>query len=59
MKITIEQIMQAVEQDDNIGICQACGEETSGVEPDAEKYECEACGKNQVYGAEQLLIMYS
>jgi hypothetical protein len=58
MKISIEQVMAAVEQDDNIGICTACGEETSGVEPDAEHYECEACGKNEVFGAEQLLLMY-
>lgn len=58
MKITIEQIMQAVEADDNIGICTACGEETTGVEPDAEHYECEACHKHEVFGAEQLMLMY-
>jgi hypothetical protein len=27
------------------------------VEPDAERYHCEACGGMDVYGAEQLLIM--
>jgi predicted RNA-binding Zn-ribbon protein involved in translation (DUF1610 family) len=58
MKVSIEQIMVAVEQDDNIGICTACGEEATGVEPDAEHYECEGCGKNEVFGAEQLLLMY-
>jgi len=56
MKITIEQIMVAVEQDDNIGICTSCGEEAFGVEPDAENYECESCGKHEVFGAEQLLL---
>ena len=58
MKISIEQVMAAVEQDDNIGICTACGEEATGVEPDAEHYECEVCGKNEVFGAEQLMLMY-
>ncbi len=46
----------AVEDDDNTGICIACGAETYGVEPDAEKYKCEACDALAVFGAEQLLI---
>jgi len=58
MKISIEQIMAAVELDDNIGICTSCGEESDGVEPDAEHYECESCGKHEVFGAEQLMLMY-
>lgn len=56
MKISIEQIIEAVEADDNIGICTACGEEQFGVEPDARNYECESCGAMCVFGAEQLLI---
>ena len=58
MKVTIDQIIEAVEQDDNLGFCLACGEEAFGVEPDACKYECEICGQHKVYGAEELLIMY-
>jgi Zn finger protein HypA/HybF involved in hydrogenase expression len=39
------------------GFCIACGEPADGVEPDAHKYTCEACGKPRVYGAEQLVLM--
>ena len=42
---------------DNPGFCLACGEETEGVEPDARKYECESCGENWVYGADELMLM--
>lgn len=41
---------------DNEGFCLACGESQSGVEPDAQRYECESCGKNKVYGAEELIL---
>lgn len=43
--------------DEMIGLCRSCGEERECTEPDAEDYPCEACGKLDVYGAEQLLIM--
>jgi len=39
------------------GFCIACGHTQRGVEPDAERYTCEACDKNQVWGGEQLLTM--
>jgi hypothetical protein len=39
------------------GLCVACGEVACGVEPDAERYECESCGDPYVWGIEQLLIM--
>ena len=39
------------------GFCLACGEENSGVEPDARKYSCECCGAPKVYGAEELILM--
>lgn len=39
------------------GKCRACGEKCDGVEPDARKYKCEACGAREVYGMEELLIM--
>lgn len=40
------------------GVCKACGEWTcGGVEPDAERYECDACGESAVYGAEQAMLL--
>lgn len=56
-KVTIDQVMAAVEQDDCIGFCLECGAEASPVEPDARRYTCESCGKPRVYGAEELLLM--
>jgi predicted RNA-binding Zn-ribbon protein involved in translation (DUF1610 family) len=55
-KVSEEQILEAVEQDDNIGFCISCGMEHYSVEPDARGYECENCGKNKVFGAEELLL---
>jgi hypothetical protein len=58
--ISADAIMAACERSmfgtEDDGFCVACGEEATGVEPDAERYPCEACGKRAVYGAEQLLI---
>jgi len=34
-KLTIDQIMEAVESGDDMGFCIACGAEAYGVEPDA------------------------
>jgi Zn finger protein HypA/HybF involved in hydrogenase expression len=56
-KVTLNQIMAAIEADDCLGFCLACGEEAYNVEPDARRYTCESCGKAQVYGAKELLIM--
>jgi hypothetical protein len=55
--IDTDRILEAVQADDNLGFCLACGEEAYGVEPDARRYPCEACGAKQVYGAEELMIM--
>ena len=59
--VTIERVLEAVERShqllDNPGFCIQCGEDAEGVEPDARRYECEACGEPGVYGAEELLIM--
>ena len=58
IKVSIDQIIEAVESDENIGFCLACGAETcGGVEPDARKYPCESCGERKVYGAQELLLM--
>ena len=50
-----DEIISAIERDDNIGFCTACGEEAYGVEPDAREYVCEFCGVRAVFGAEELL----
>jgi hypothetical protein len=49
--------MQRVITDDNVGRCRACGAERGGVEPDARKYPCDECGKNEVYGLQELMLM--
>ena len=41
----------------NAGFCTACGEERDGCESDARNYPCDACGKNKVYGAPELILM--
>ena len=38
------------------GFCLACGREVYGVEPDARKYTCCACGAPKVYGLEEGLL---
>lgn len=55
-RITVDQILAAVEADQCIGFCVACGEEHFGVEPDARNYPCDACGMRKVFGAEDLLL---
>jgi len=39
------------------GYCLACGNSQGGVEPDAQKYQCETCKCFAVYGTEELLLM--
>jgi len=58
-KLTMDQILSARDADDSLGFCIECGAEANGVEPDARRYTCESCGKPNVYGAEELLIMFS
>ena len=55
--IPYDAVVAAIEEDDNIGFCLGCGEEAYGVEPDAEKDTCDNCGRPQVYGAEQIMLM--
>ena len=54
--ITEDRLLKMLGEDDMRGFCLACGEDADGVEPDAERYKCEACGAKTVYGAEQLLL---
>ena len=55
--ITFARVADMCERDEYEGICLACGEDAYGVEPDARKYECESCGKEKVYGCQELLMM--
>ena len=59
--VTLDRVTEAVERHhhslDNPGFCVHCGAEAEGVEPDARRYACEACGENGVYGADELLLM--
>ena len=48
---------RAIEGDESAGFCLACGDDCTGVEPDARKYKCEGCGAHKVYGAEELMLM--
>lgn len=57
VKISLELLEEAMEQDDNIGFCLWCGLEAWGVEPDARNYDCEECGESMVYGAEEIFLM--
>ena len=58
--ITDERLLQAIEHNtfglESIGFCKACGHDQGGCEPDARNYRCEACGKTEVFGAEELLF---
>jgi len=56
-KLDMDEVMSAVEEDNNTGFCLACGEQAYCVEPDAQRYECEACEERQVYGAAEILLM--
>ena len=58
--VTEARVVAAVERSmmdlDNPGFCVACGDEVDGVEPDARRYRCQACGQSAVFGAEELLM---
>jgi len=53
-KIKLEQYIQL--DDDMAGLCTSCGYVQEGCEPDAEKYRCEACGEDSVYGPHWYLM---
>jgi hypothetical protein len=54
--ITIDQIIAAIEDDDNLGFCVKCGATAYEVEPDTRGRRCETCNAHGVYGAEELLL---
>ena len=55
LRFQLEEIEYAMEN--CIGFCISCGEGQICYEPDARLYECEACKKLAVYGAQELIIM--
>lgn len=56
--VSLLTILDAAANDNGIGFCIECGEEGDGfIEPDAENYYCPECGQNEVFGAEQLILM--
>lgn len=58
--ITVGKLAAAIRRDDGTGYCNACGTKRKGfTEPDAKHYPCtrKSCGKHEVYGAEQLLLL--
>jgi len=57
-KSLLEKARWAMNIDPYTGFCLACGDQADGVDPDAEEEECDNCGKQKVYGAEQI-IAYS
>ncbi len=57
-KLTLDQVMDSIRDDAYEGFCLKCGEVKDGCEPDARGYLCDACGENQVYGAEEILLMF-
>jgi hypothetical protein len=54
-RFTLEEIEEASELMQ--GFCVACGAVRECCEPDARRYECEDCGKRDVYGADEILVM--
>jgi predicted RNA-binding Zn-ribbon protein involved in translation (DUF1610 family) len=57
VKITLDQITEAIESNEYVGFCLACGSMQDGIEPDARRYYCETCGERRVYGSEECLLM--
>lgn len=40
----------------NSGLCTQCGRFTEGVEPDARGYTCDICGRNAVFGLDEMMV---
>ena len=55
--ITMDRVMDSVQEGADEGFCLACGVTNYGIEPDADGLQCDACGELKVMGAEQCLIM--
>lgn len=57
--ISARRLTAAVQSGEYVGFCTACGASQDGVEPDANGYQCQACGQMAVCGAENLLAEQS
>jgi predicted RNA-binding Zn-ribbon protein involved in translation (DUF1610 family) len=58
-KLDMDRVIAAAENEEEyLGFCIACGAEAYDVEPDAGPYECDDCGANLVYGAQEILLSY-
>ena len=57
--INYGEVFDAVSRDMNEGFCinPKCGDQTLGVEPDADEHRCLVCGEFSLCGAEMVLIM--
>ena len=55
VNISLEEFEEA--QESMQGFCIECGATRDCCEPDARNYDCEECGQNTVFGAEECLIM--
>lgn len=54
--MTEDEYLEATES--NLGYCRCCKDFTNdSVEPDARNYECDVCGRNEVFGTEEALMM--
>ena len=59
----ITSVMRAIHSDQTSrhyvghGWCLACGKKVTGVEPDAVNYTCPRCQADEVFGAEEILMM--
>lgn len=59
MNVNVEEVLDAVENQEHLGFCIKCGAAHEGFEPDAQKEKCSECGQMSVYGAEDILLMIS
>ena len=57
MSVDIDEVIEAIQNDELVGFCHNCGYCQDCCEPDARNYECEECGENKVFGAEETLLM--
>ena len=55
MMFSLEQIEDGMAN--YLGFCVECGAERDCCDPDARNYDCEDCGENAVFGAEELIVM--
>jgi hypothetical protein len=59
--LTPERVLAAAEASlhdlSNPGFCLACGADADGCEPDARNYTCTECGEDEVFGAEEIVMM--